>query len=178
MPDISPASETSASVGLFRVLEYSELNEAQQLFTVKSFTIQVVVETNTAEHQYRLFEYSELNEAQALSWTKVPPVIEEIDVTLGGGRSPGVFGPIMGLDFEIEYPAHASFSREFTHTAKIRRNPAIPATVAFAWEAPVRANFSQKVQFSYPGNRAVALHYNQVLRQDREILELMELGVL
>ena len=178
MPNINLASETSAAVGPFRVLEYSEQDQAQQLFTVKSMSIEVVVETNTAEHQYRLFEYSELDEAQALSWTKVPPVIEEIDVTLGGGRSPGVFGPITGIQFEQEFAAHIQFSREFTHAARLRRNPAVPATVAFTFTAPVHARFTQKVLFSYPGTRTVALHYSQVLREDRELVELIELGVL
>lgn len=178
MPDINPASEANASVGLFRVLEYSELNEARPLFTVKSLSIQVVIESDTAEHQYRVFEYSELNEAQPLTWTKVPPIIEEVEVTIAGGRSIGVFGPIMGAEFEVEYPAHIQFSREFTSVTQGRRNPLVPAVLEFSHEAQGHARFTQKVLFSYPGTRMVALHYSQVLREDRELVELMEIGVL
>jgi len=180
MPGISPASESNEALHQYRVLDYSEISEAQSLFKVKSLTIQVVIEANTADHMYHLEEYSELNTAMSLSWVKQPPTPEEptVEVTIGGGRTIGVFGPIMGAEFEQEIKANIAFSREFSLTQKLIRPAFVPAVIEFSQEAPGHAHFAQKVLFSYPGTRMVALHYSQVLREDRELVELIEMGIL
>lgn len=176
--DISPALEATSAEHLYRVVEYSEVNEAGTLFTVKALTIQVVIETDTAEHQYRLVEYSELDTAMAMTWhyePAAPPV--DVEVTVGGSRPVGTFGPIMGHEFEQKLDATVRFSREFTFIADARI-ASVPATLRFSATLNGQQQFSKKVLFSYPGTRLVALEYSKVLREDRELIELMELGVL
>ena len=179
--DINPASESNISVGQSRIVQYSELDIAQPLVYARNVVIAWATETDTAERQARILIYSEKDIAMVLSWhfepaTPVEP--PEVDITVGGSRPVGIYGPIMGTEFEIEIPAHVAFTREFEIGVPIRRIPAVPAVLQFTSEIPGEAQFSKVLQFSLPGTRVVALHYSQVLREDRELIELIESGVL
>lgn len=175
--DISPASELNTAVGQSQIVEYSELNLARPLFIIKSVAMLFAVEVDEAQRQARLFEYSELNSAMALTWTKVPAQPVEIDVTIGGSRPVGIFGPISGTEFEEEFDARARFSREFSTDIDAGLK-VVPAVTQFEASVTGNTRFTRNVEFGYPGTRMVALHYSQVLREDREILELIDLGIL
>jgi len=175
--DINPASELNTAVGQSRIVEYSELDLARPLFYAKSVAIQFVTEVDEAQRQARLFEYSELNTAMALTWTKVPATPVEIDVTVGGSRPVGIFGPITGTEFEEEFEVKARFTREFSIEVPARLR-VVPAVTQFEASIAGEVKFTRNVAFAYPGTRMVALHYSQVLQEDREILELMDLGII
>ena len=177
MPDISPAIEVNSADGLFRLFEYSELNQAQTLFVRKELSIQVVIETDIAEHQFRLVEYSELDEAMPLSWVKQTPTEPVVDITVGGSRPVGVWGPITGTEFTIEKQVKARFSREFALEFGSSQQFSF-APIQFEAEVVGTAQFTRLVEFNYPGTRMIALHYSQVLKDDRELTELIELGIL
>lgn len=181
MPDISPASELNAAVGQSRIVQYSTLDLAQPLKLVKNTVIDWATETDEAQRQARILIYSTKDIAMALSWhfePAVPVEPPEVEITVGGSRPVGTFGPIIGAEFEIEIPAHIVFTREFEVVLQNRRNAAVPAVLQFASEVPATVQFSKMLTLSLPGTRVVALHYSQVLREDRELVELIESGVL
>lgn len=179
--DISPASETNFAVGQSRVLSYSERNIALPLSLIKNVVIAWATETDEAQRQALIRIYSTKDIAMALTYhfepaTPVEP--PEVDITVGGSRPVGIFGPIMGSEFEIEIDAHIAFTREFEIVLDNSRKAAIPAVIQFASEVPAEVRFSKMITFSIPGTRVVALHYSQVLREDRELIELIESGIL
>jgi hypothetical protein len=178
--NINPASESNTAVTQGRVVQYSELDLAHPLVWIKNTVIVWASETDEAQRQARIMQYSEVSKAMSLTFHFEPatPVEPEIDVTLGGSRPVGTYGPILGSEFEIEIPAHIAFIREFTVDVPVRRIPAVPAVLQFTSEVDGRAQFNRVVQFSLPGTRLIPLHYSQVLREDRELIELIESGVL
>lgn len=181
MPDINPASETNTGIGQSRIFQYSELDQALTLALIKNVVIDWATETSEAQGQSLIYVYSEKDIAMALTYhfepaTPVEP--PEVDITLGGSRPVGTWGPIIGAEFEIEIPAHISFTRRVTFIAAISRNPLIPAILEFGTEVGGHVEFNKILLISHPGTRVVALHYSQVLQEDRELIELIESGIL